>query len=99
MVLWADSAHSAETLVSQVGAIKAGVVVVAFDEKDSKEALHHALSDSRARGLLFSADIRIQENKADTRYTYLQELIPELGKYKLGDELDLQSYPYLKSII
>lgn len=38
----------------QLGAIKAGVSVVAFDEKDNIDALDHALRDSDAKGLLFS---------------------------------------------
>lgn len=37
-----------------MGAIKAGVTVVTFDEKDNGDALDNALSSSKARGLIFS---------------------------------------------
>ena len=37
-----------------MGAIKAGVTLVAFDEKDSIEALNDTLKDSGARGVMFS---------------------------------------------
>lgn len=37
-----------------MGAMKAGVTVVTFDEKDNVDALHHALRDSGSRGFLFS---------------------------------------------
>ena len=37
-----------------MGAIKAGVSVVTFDEKDNQDALEHALGSTQARGLIFS---------------------------------------------
>jgi hypothetical protein len=37
-----------------MGAIKAGVTIVTFDEKDSVDALNQTLQDSGAKGLLFS---------------------------------------------
>ena len=37
-----------------MGAIKAGVTLVAFDEKDSIEALNDTIKDSGARGVMFS---------------------------------------------
>ena len=53
-MLWADQTNSAELLVAQMGAFKAGVSIVTFDEKESVDALNHALKDSGARGFLFS---------------------------------------------
>lgn len=53
-MLWADQTNSAELLVAQMGAFKAGVAVVTFDEKDSVDALSQTLKDSGARGFLFS---------------------------------------------
>ena len=44
-----------------MGAIKAGVSVVSFDEKDSADALDHALGTSRARGLLVSLATEVEE--------------------------------------
>jgi hypothetical protein len=37
-----------------MGASKAGISVVTFNEKNSKDALHEALRSSGARGLFFS---------------------------------------------
>ena len=47
-----------------MGAIKAGVAVVSFDEKDSSEALDHALATSGARGLIFSPSTETGEEGA-----------------------------------
>lgn len=57
-----------------MGAIKAGVTIVTFDEKDNKEALDKVLRDSKARGLLFSPDTEIDEE--NNRGTYLKSLMP-----------------------
>jgi len=37
-----------------MGAIKAGVTIVTFSEKESIDALHQALKDSDSKGLIFS---------------------------------------------
>ena len=39
LMLYCDQTHSAESLVSQMGAIKAGVSIVTLEEKDDAEAL------------------------------------------------------------
>jgi len=39
IMLWLDQNDSAEILVSQMGAAKAGVTVVTFDEKNDCDAL------------------------------------------------------------
>jgi hypothetical protein len=73
--------------------------VVAFDEKDSQDALDQTLRDSGARGLLFSPSTVIsqeQNGHSVTRETYLKKLLPELHSLYPGDELNLQNYPYLK---
>jgi hypothetical protein len=36
-----------------MGAMKAGVKIVTFAEKDSAEALDHVLASTKAKGLLF----------------------------------------------
>ena len=46
-----------------MGAIKAGVTIVTFDEKDDVEALDHALANSGAKGLIFSPDTATGENQ------------------------------------
>lgn len=37
-----------------MGAFKAGVTIVTFDEKDNQDAFHQSLKDSGAKGLLLS---------------------------------------------
>ena len=72
LVLYCDQTFSAESLVSQMGAIKAGVSVVTFDEKDSEEALDHALSASKAKGLIFSPSTEADTDEGpSTRLTFL----------------------------
>ena len=44
-----------------MGAAKAGVTIVTFNEKGSKDALHQTLKDSGARGLYFSPSTTISE--------------------------------------
>lgn len=41
--MYIDQSNGAESLILQMGAIKAGVSLVAFHEKDSLDALDHAL--------------------------------------------------------
>ena len=69
-MLWIDQNDSAEILVSQMGAAKAGVTVVTFDEKNDIDALQHALRDSGANGLVYSGGTEVNENK-DTRQSFL----------------------------
>ena len=52
-----------------MGAIKAGVAVVTFDEKDSAEAFDHALATSKAKGLIFSPATETEDGQ--TRTTFL----------------------------
>ena len=97
IVIWLDQQNSAEILVAQMGAAKAGVTVVTFNEKDNQDALHQTLKDSGARGLFFSPQTPIDGGV--TRQTYLQKLMPELEKLYPGDALKLSNYPLLKSIV
>jgi len=46
-----------------MGAFKAGVSIVTFDEKENIDALTHALKDSGARGFLFSPQTEISHDK------------------------------------
>lgn len=81
MVLYADQTFTAESLVTQMGSIKAGVSVVTFDEKDSMDALESTLASSNARGLIFSPDT---EADGSDRKTFLQKLMPELSTMYSG---------------
>jgi len=42
-----------------MGAFKAGVQIVTFDEKDNIDALNSSLKDSGARGFIFSPQTHI----------------------------------------
>lgn len=94
VVLWMDQTNSAEILVTEMGAAKAGVTVVIFDEKESEDALHSALKDSGARGLVFSPETDVAEGK--NRASILNGLMPELDSLYPGDSISLSSYPHLK---
>jgi len=96
MVLYADQTFTAESLVTQMGSIKAGVSVVTFDEKDSMEALESALTSSKAKGLIFSPDT---EADGSDRKTFLQKLMPELATMYSGQELSLAKFPNLKHVV
>lgn len=60
-----------------MGASKAGVTVVTFSEKENCDALHSALKDSGARGLLFSPATEVSED-GTTRTDFVNKLMPEL---------------------
>lgn len=45
-----------------MGASKAGVSVVVFDEKDNCDALHQVLKDSGARGMLYSPSTIVNDD-------------------------------------
>jgi len=79
-----------------MGAAKAGVTLVTFDEKDSEDALHQTLKDSGARGLFFSPDSEAGEGT--TRASIVKKLMPELERTYKGDAFNLGAYPLLKSI-
>jgi hypothetical protein len=81
-----------------MGALKAGVTVVTFSEKENRDALHSVIADSGARGLIFSPQTKLDDNKGD-RESILHKLMPELQSLYPGDELALKAYPDLKQII
>jgi len=53
-----------------MGAAKAGVTVVTFDEKNDIDALHQTLRDSGAHGMIFSSGTHVNEAK-ETRSSFL----------------------------
>lgn len=83
-----------------MGAFKAGVSIVTFDEKENIDSLNQTLKDSSARGFLFSPQTVVSRDEAThhnvTRQTFLQKLMPELHDLYPGDELNLRGYPHLK---
>jgi len=96
-VLFADETSSAEQLVAQMGAIKAGVSVVTLTDKENADALDHALSSTKAKGLIFAPDAMMANKQS--RINTINKLMPELSKMYLGDELNVAKYPNLKQII
>lgn len=61
IVLWIDRESNAESIVSNLGAMKAGVQLVNFAESNSKDALDHALRSSNAKGLIFSPNTEVDQ--------------------------------------
>ena len=80
-----------------MGAIKAGVSIVTFDEKENQDAFDHALGHSQAKGLIISPSTQMDGDL--TRKTFLENLMPELETSYFGDELNLSRYPHLKTIV
>ena len=68
-MLYLDQTYSTESLVTQMGAIKAGVSIVTFDEKDNSDALEQTLATTRAKGLIFSPSTEVESG--ETRLTFL----------------------------
>lgn len=97
LVMYTDQTAAAESLVAQMGAIKAGVTMVSFAEKDNQDALDHALRTTKAKGLMLTPSSSVNENS--TRKTFLQSLMPELNTMYAGDDLALAKYPNLQHII
>ena len=97
LVMYCDQSSAAEALVAQMGAVKAGVQVVSFAEKDSAEALEHALASTKAKGLLLNPEHAIDEKT--TRGSFLHQLMPELSKMYFGDDLNLARFPHLERVV
>ena len=54
-----------------MGAIKAGVSLVSFHEKESKDALDHAVRTTNAKGLFFSPGTQVGDDGSTSRKTFL----------------------------
>ena len=98
LVLWIDQNDSAEVLVSTMGASKAGVTIVTFSEKDSKDSLHQTLQNSKAKGLVFSPSTKV-DAEGTTRADFVTSLMPELESTNPGELLSINNYPHLKQVI
>jgi acyl-CoA synthetase (AMP-forming)/AMP-acid ligase II len=96
LMIWVDSNNSAEILTAIMGASKAGVTVVTFNEKDSADSFSNALRESGAKGLIFSPKT---EAESKSRLDILQSLMPELNNLYPGDEIKVKAFPQLKQII
>ncbi len=76
-----------------MGALKAGVTVVTFSEKENRDAVHTVIADSGARGLIFSPQTKLDDDEKADRESILHSLMPELNNLYPGDEPALKSYP------
>lgn len=81
-----------------MGAMKAGVSIVTFDEKDSEDAFNSALSDSGVRGLILSPGTEM-EGTAGKREDCLLKQMPELKTHLPGNHLSISAFPHLRQII
>ncbi len=86
-------------MAAQMGAIKAGVSVVTFDEKDSAEAFNETLKDSKAKGLILSPGTEVEGEEFNKRSDVLEKLMPELAHHEPGNHLNVSGFPELKQII
>lgn len=77
--------------------MKAGVSVVTFAEKESQDALDHALSSTKAKGLIFTPDADCGNNQ--TRADFVANLMPELKTMYFGDCLSVKRYPHLEHLV
>lgn len=80
-----------------MGAMKAGVQIVTFTEREDEKALGETLKASGAKGLIFSPDTHFTED-GERRIDAFKRLFPELENSHAGDKLDLSAYPKLKVI-
>ena len=78
-----------------MGAAKAGVSIVTFAEKENFDALHNALKDSGARGLLLSPNTQVNE-AGERREDFLKKHMSDLYSLYPGDAIKLKDYPHLK---
>ena len=77
LVMYNDQTCAAESLVAQMGAMKAGVRIVSFAEKDSVDALDAAIASTKAKGILFTPDNQV-DAAGTTRLDLVHKLVPEL---------------------
>lgn len=96
-MLYNDQTSSAESVIAQLGAFKAGVQIVTFEEKDSADALEHALHSTKAKGLLFNPEAATESKQ--TRMSFVHGLMPELNKMYFGDALSVAKFPHLEHLV
>ena len=96
LMLWVDDEHSAELAVAQIGAIKAGVSIVAVDSKDQINHIGDTLDESGANGILFSPHTK---TSGEQRANLLLELLPELIDHYPGEKLKVNNFPNLRNVM
>lgn len=77
--------------------MKCGVQIVTFAEKESQDALDHALASTNAKGLIFAPDTDAGNNQS--RADFVANLMPELSTMYFGDVLNVKRYPHLQNVV
>lgn len=67
-------------------------------EKDSADALDHAIGSTQAKGLLFEPSNPVKTD-GTTRLDMVHSLMPELKTMYAGDELSVAKYPHLHHVV
>ena len=96
MVTWFDASHITESLVAQVGCLKAGVTIIPVLGQNS-DSFFSALSENGVKGAIMSPNGRVDGNKKKSEV--LANNIPELSKSYLGQTVSTKNYPNLSLIV
>ncbi|CAI2374061.1 unnamed protein product [Moneuplotes crassus] len=97
LLLWVDEENAAEVAVAHLGAIKAGVSIVAVGQNDDAHHIGDTIFQSEANGILFSPHTSI--NGKTQRANLLLDLMPELIDHTPGQELKVDNFPELRNVI
>lgn len=97
LLLWVDEEHAAEVAVAQLGAIKAGVSIVAVGQNDEIHHIGDTIFQSGANGILFSPHTSLDGRTQ--RANLLLDLMPELIDHVPGQQLKVDNFPELRNVI
>eukprot|EP00744_Colponema_vietnamica_P001901 GILI01003082.1.p1 GENE.GILI01003082.1~~GILI01003082.1.p1 ORF type:complete len:363 (-),score=153.64 GILI01003082.1:321-1409(-) len=97
IALWMD--NSAELLVSQLAAARAGLVAVGIDGTHSAAALASVLNETQAKALIFSPNARTSAADATRRIEVLEQVLPGFTDVALGAPFRSSKFPSLTHLI
>jgi hypothetical protein len=95
-VTWFDQSHITESIVTQLGCLKAGVTIVPVVGNNS-DSFFSALSEQGVKGAVISPNGRVDGNQKKSEV--LSANIPELNSAYLGQSVNSSSYPELDLIV
>lgn len=93
---WFDKTHVVESIVTQIGALKAGVTLVPVTTQSSA-SFFSAVSEPGVRGAIFSPNGRVDNNIKKSEV--LQHNISELQTAYKGSSVKSKAYPKLDYLI
>ncbi|KRX08265.1 hypothetical protein PPERSA_01195 [Pseudocohnilembus persalinus] len=96
LLLWVEKNSNAEVVAAQLGAAKAGVVLVPVYAQSQSE-LESLLSESQATGILYSPNSQLGEEKYSQIISQAVPELESLGNY--GKELKSDRFPNLKYVV